>query len=152
MRDALHIGFLSVFLLFAGIKGQAQDFTYQNFLPTSVDVNFGTDLTPDGHIVGWYTDENAIIQSFTFKDGVTAKITVPQDRYAAVVAANARDYLAQGSFSGGYLISLSGTITDVQVPQTRTKPYGLNANGVIVGSYTKVNSGGIATSTGGFLF
>jgi hypothetical protein len=107
-----------------------------------------TDINPQGDILGTYADSSGIVHSFLLSKGTYAAIPdVPMPGATTyMLGMNPQGDIVGWSCCGtpgGFLLG-HGTVTTLDVPQSCgslcTLPYGINAQGDIVGTYID-NSG-----------
>ena len=115
-------------------------------VPFALPADFTTpfDINDNGVIVGnlEFTDSSS---SFVFQDGTVIQVDPPRAAgFSELVAVSNRgdavgDYLDADGIDRGFLRTADGTISDLPDPVpgfTFNLPFGINARGAIVGSYT----------------
>ncbi|AXC14762.1 hypothetical protein ACPOL_5514 [Acidisarcina polymorpha] len=135
-------------LLVAGAAAQAQKYSFNYFRDPSPNapVISGTDLSPTGELVGWYTTTTAA-WGFSEVGGKYTTIALPQQGsaspYTVINSINGQGKLVgvgrlPEGYVDGFLLTSSGELTTIAVPfpNTLTTPLSINSSGTIVGNYT----------------
>ncbi len=127
----------------ASLAAHAQRYTYQYFAPNTPDAfaTTGTDLSPAGKLVGWYTNYGNGVWGFSEKGGVYTTISLPAagSPYTVINAINDGDKILGYGASNGFLLDALGNFTTIKVPASWnatsfSNPVSLNSAGTIVGN------------------
>ncbi len=146
-------GFLRRFGIFgavsvASMSAQAQHYTFTYFQDPSPNAysTMGTDMTPTGELVGWYTNYANGVWGFSETSGTYKTISVSPSGYSGspstvINAINGEGTLVGYGPSTGFLMDSSGNLTTVQVPasfkaSSMSTPVGINSSATVVGNFS----------------
>ncbi len=132
-------------LLVACSPAKAQHFTFKYYQDTSTNAytTKGTDLSPVGELVGWYTNFANGVWGFTESGGSYTTISVPTSGSPDTVInaiSTGNKLLGYGSTSG-FVRDTAGNLTQIAVPASfkatsLSNPLGINSSGTIVGTFS----------------
>ena len=129
----------------ACLSAQAQHYTFTYFQDPSPNAysTMGTDLSPSGELVGWYTNYANGVWGFSEIGGTYRTISVPSSGSPDTVinAMNVQGTLVGYGASAGFLLDSSGNLTPVQVPASLkassiSMPVGINSLATVVGNFS----------------
>ncbi len=129
----------------ACLSAQAQHYTFTYFQDPSPNAytTTGTDLSPTGELVGWYTNYANGVWGFSEINGSYKTISLPTSGSpdTTINAINvAGTLVGMGPFAG-FLMDASGNVTTIQVPASLKAssisiPTGINSSGTVVGNFS----------------
>ncbi len=127
------------------LSAQAQRYTFTYFQDPSPNAysTMGTDLSPTGELVGWYTNYANGVWGFSEANGSykTISLTTGGSPNTRINAINAEGTLVGVGPTAGFLMDASGNVTTVQVPASLkatsvSTPTSINSSGTVVGNFS----------------
>ena len=138
-------GVLGVLIVAGSAAAQAQSYNFKYFQDPSPNAfsTIGTDLSPTGELVGWYTNFANGVWGFSETNGTYKMISVPTSGspYTVINAIGDGGKLVGYEPFTGFVMDSSGNLTTIAVPASWkatsfSNPTSINSSGVIVGNVT----------------
>ena len=136
-------------LALASLAVHAQTYTYQKFSAGPQLFTFALDIAPSGEVVGYDTDYATKVNGFVELNGTLTNVSVNGSRDVTFTAIQGSTLY--GTENGlGFSMNAQGTVTLLNLPSGPSAiPSGVNAKGVIVGTYqTQSGTGSFVRQNG----